>query len=189
MIVAFPVSLSIKTHHWLFSTKPSAENHHRFTSCDSTVSGSYSDIPWICLVACHGNRFPNAELNSARLFVRPEHRQQTQSSTQCGQEMYVNHIYVFICTSFYILKTEEKTGEKDGKRQLCKRVHILSTDRGLLYVWTEKLSPDGHMESTETPDSVSGCDLYSSRLVDDNKAPRASRLSTPHGVTFDSSKR
>lgn len=182
MVVAFPVSHSIKTHHWLFPTKPSAS--------DNLVSGSYSDTPSICLFACHGNRFPNAELISARLYtVRPEHRQQTQSSTQCGQEMYVNHIYTLISMSFYILKTEEKTGEKDGKSRLCKRVHILSTDRGLLYVGTDKLSTDGHMENAETPDSVSGCDLNSSRLVDDNKAPRASRLSTPHGVTFDSSKR
>lgn len=94
-----------------------------------------------------------------------------------------------ISMSFYILKTEEKTVEEDGKSQLRKRVHILSTDRGLLYVGTEKLSADGHTESAETPDSVSGCDLNSSRLVDDNKAPRASRPSNPHAVTFDSSKR
>lgn len=67
--------------------------------------------------------------------------------------------------SFYILKVEEKTGERDGKSQLRKRVHILSTDRGLLYVGTEKLSADGHMESAETPDSFSGCDLNSSRLI------------------------
>lgn len=79
MMVAFPVSHSIKTHHRLFSTKPLA-------------SDSYSDTPSICLLACHGNRFPHAELISARLYtVRPEHRQQTQSSTQRGQELYVNH--------------------------------------------------------------------------------------------------
>lgn len=30
--------------------------------------------------------------------------------------------------------------------QLCKSMHVLFADRGLLYIWTEELSADGHMQ-------------------------------------------